>query len=277
MFAPGSAPQAKMIAPIDEEASDTARHPSRERQRLLNALRCLATTQDRWDSTIPIEAEGFTLFRVQETCTACGVCERVCPTQAMRVVKDDAAFTIEFTPGGCTDCGLCLTYCEPGALQAAGAPSAGQVLGAALTLYQGTLRECARCKTRFAGPPMSACDPCALPPRHPGSVRLPEKLLAQLQPLPAPAESPDRSDNPSPIRASSRPDRFPVQRQTRAGGKASTVGSPLIETTARRNQNRSLTALEDAQIERPRARSVPSESRTSTHTGPIPGSPAGSA
>lgn len=181
MFAPGSAPQAKMIAPVDEEAPDTARHPSRDRQRLLNALHCLAGIQDRWDSTVPIEAEGFILFRVQETCTACGVCERVCPTEAMRVIKDAAAFAIEFTPGGCTDCGLCLTYCEPGALQAAGAPSAGQVLGAALTLYQGLLRECARCKTRFAGPADERlCPVCRYRRSHPGSVRLPEKLLAQL-------------------------------------------------------------------------------------------------
>jgi len=114
-------------------------------------------------------------------------------------VTDATTFTIQFAPGSGTDCGLCLPYCEPNALRAAGAPTAGQVLGESLILYAGTLRECTRCKTRFAGPnDERLCPVCSYRRSHPAGVRLPDTLLAQLPlatraQLSAPADSDDIS------------------------------------------------------------------------------------
>lgn len=46
-----------------------------------------------------------------QKCTACGICETVCPTEALRVQKEDGRFTISAVKAHCTGCGLCRDIC----------------------------------------------------------------------------------------------------------------------------------------------------------------------
>ena len=46
-----------------------------------------------------------------QKCTACGICETVCPTEALRVTKEDGRLTISAVKAHCTGCGLCRDIC----------------------------------------------------------------------------------------------------------------------------------------------------------------------
>lgn len=56
-----------------------------------------------------------------DTCTGCGTCTEVCPTEAIRVQGGKAAIGME-----CIDCGACPRVCPEGAVrkQARAVPAA---------------------------------------------------------------------------------------------------------------------------------------------------------
>ncbi|NLF78203.1 MAG: 4Fe-4S binding protein [Chloroflexi bacterium] len=183
LSAESASPKARVIVAAPEERIAPEKSVPRERERLLAALRLLIPPDSGIAAGCVLESDDFVQFRVQESCTACGLCERVCPTGAMRVNMARNSFTVSFAPDACTHCGLCETYCEPGALQAVGYPTLRDVLdGVTLTLHTGTLRRCQRCQTPFAGPVDEAlCEVC----RHRQSFRgghLPDAILAKLPP-----------------------------------------------------------------------------------------------
>jgi NAD-dependent dihydropyrimidine dehydrogenase PreA subunit len=48
----------------------------------------------------------------QDTCTGCGTCIDVCPTEAIKIESDKAVITWE-----CMDCGACPRVCPEGAIR----------------------------------------------------------------------------------------------------------------------------------------------------------------
>jgi len=48
----------------------------------------------------------------QDTCTGCGTCIDVCPTEAIKMESDKAVITWE-----CMDCGACPRVCPEGAIR----------------------------------------------------------------------------------------------------------------------------------------------------------------
>jgi len=48
----------------------------------------------------------------QDTCTGCGTCVDVCPTDAIMIESEKAVIT-----WACTDCGACPRYCPEGAIK----------------------------------------------------------------------------------------------------------------------------------------------------------------
>ena len=54
-------------------------------------------------------------FNVQ--CSACGICEKICPNQAIRIVREESGNSlICLTPWKCSACGLCVRLCLKGGL-----------------------------------------------------------------------------------------------------------------------------------------------------------------
>jgi len=68
-----------------------------------------------------IADDYYMLYSItKNTCSGCGTCLDVCPTEAIRMKDGHAVITIE-----CTDCGACPRFCPEGAIKLA-APAAVQ-------------------------------------------------------------------------------------------------------------------------------------------------------
>lgn len=143
----------------------------RERLRLLLAVERLPLEEQELPADL-----GFTRMEATADCTACGMCARVCPTGALRMLEgDDDAYYLVFRAGACVDCGLCLTYCEPGALHVGQTPTLADLLCAQpVVLATGSLRSCKKCGARFAGAEnQTLCPVCEFRRRNPFGSRMP--------------------------------------------------------------------------------------------------------
>lgn len=64
----------------------------------------------------PMEA-GWLMPMISDKCTGCGVCEKLCPQQAITVRKDGAGFGLVLDPARCNACGLCKKACIKQAIE----------------------------------------------------------------------------------------------------------------------------------------------------------------
>ncbi len=60
-----------------------------------------------------IETSGLSLgtVRINEDCTACGLCARLCPSGALAFDRDDRYFALRFSPIDCLGCTICTLIC----------------------------------------------------------------------------------------------------------------------------------------------------------------------
>lgn len=131
-------PRRALFAPLA-----LTRLPSRaraERDRLLDALATLGeTAPQKTPAVAPGADEPAPRHEVAEAgeprlasapppgvllaaagCTACGVCVRGCPAEALALDETDAGRLLRQDVARCTDCGECLRLCPEGALTRAG-------------------------------------------------------------------------------------------------------------------------------------------------------------
>ena len=74
--------------------------------------------QDQQVRPLVIEGRGSPLgvLRAAEGCTACGVCARDCPTQALTLCAGAGSTDLVLDPSACTGCGVCAETCPEGVL-----------------------------------------------------------------------------------------------------------------------------------------------------------------
>lgn len=101
-------------------------------------------------------------------CTACGACERVCPTTALHTTLRDGRFELLFTPGSCVECGLCAEVCAPRVLALASAPAPDPFVAAAV--FAAPARRCLRCGAPVIDGTENLCALCAPAGRPPDVV-----------------------------------------------------------------------------------------------------------
>lgn len=170
--------QAKLAAARAIVKDDTTqpRQPGRDRLRKLRAAFELGEPSA---SQAVLPKSDFVQLYVNESCTACGTCVRVCPTQAIQLVMDieKQRFRLVFYPQSCIDCGLCIRYCSPDALEAGGVPQFKHLFQTKkpVMLQAGDLKRCERCNTPFAAQPDEyLCPMCQFRAANPfGSQFLP--------------------------------------------------------------------------------------------------------
>ncbi len=180
----GSRQAARLLS--SEAALAGVRGPSRERRRMLAALRHLPIR----DADAPLEGLPFARISANDQCTACGVCARACPTAALHFAGDEeSAFALSFAPAACIDCGQCLDVCLPAALERSPATLAELLDEDEIILAAGHLRTCARCKAQFAARgDETLCPLCTFRRKNPFGSHLPPGLSR--------SDRPDRIQRP---------------------------------------------------------------------------------
>jgi ferredoxin len=124
----------------------------RERTRLLNALRRLPPVDLPALGAPCLTNLPFAQITVDENCSMCGACSRVCPTSALSLLEPgDNHYELTFAIGDCINCGVCLKVCKPEALHRDDPTLANLLESHPITLKGGTWRKCSKCGAKFAG------------------------------------------------------------------------------------------------------------------------------
>ncbi|AFH39564.1 4Fe-4S dicluster domain-containing protein [Thermus thermophilus] len=74
-------------------------------------------------------------IRVEEGCTLCPVCTNVCPTEAVRRVREGEEYVLYLQVAACTGCGACVESCPPQVIRLEEAPK--EEVGKELLLFRG--------------------------------------------------------------------------------------------------------------------------------------------
>jgi ferredoxin len=159
---------------MTQDSKTTARRPSRERQRVLNAMAHLLPLEGGDCELLPAGL-GFAALTISDECTACGVCARACPTEALQFVQEEkAGYRLTFSPQACIGCEICAHVCAPAAVTVEPRPTFGYVFGRTepMTLRAGDLVHCERCRAPFATRPGARlCPTCEFRRQHPFGSR----------------------------------------------------------------------------------------------------------
>lgn len=151
-----------------------------------NRLRMAAVIAQFSQSDIDVhDLSGLAVISVSNECTACGACERACPTNAIELSQHEfKTFELKFEPAKCIGCGICMQVCVPDAITIDHQPSFLAVFGQVqpVVLLQGELTRCERCNIIMAGKPgVSLCPICQHRLDNPFGGPLPPKLMNLLQ------------------------------------------------------------------------------------------------
>lgn len=89
-----------------------------------------------------------------DLCTACGLCARFCPTEAIRFLSDGEQFALVFRPGLCLGpaCNICVPACPEQAVFTREAAVSADLL-AKKSLHAGDLAACQKCGEPIASGP----------------------------------------------------------------------------------------------------------------------------
>ncbi|WP_119070082.1 4Fe-4S dicluster domain-containing protein [Aggregatilinea lenta] len=167
----------------DDEPPTGRKFAAPERRRLLNALRLLPAAGQAM-CPMPLAGQIFMQHGVEAECSACGACEKSCPTGALTLdARDDTGvFTLSHRAAMCAGCGVCIDLCECGVLERAGVPFFGALQSDdEAVITSGTYRRCARCGARMpASNEGDLCELCAFRRSNPFGSRIPERMRARM-------------------------------------------------------------------------------------------------
>jgi ferredoxin len=174
--------QMAMARAMENGVTESKRQPGRDRLRLLSAVSHLPTAQGT--SGIDLEGLHFATLTMSDSCTACGACEKACPTEALRFQKneEEMTFSITFSAQNCIGCDICGHVCLPDAISLNHTPTFAQVFGAKepVIAESGALVHCERCKVLMAKRDgATLCPLCEYRRTHPFGSMMPKKAMKE--------------------------------------------------------------------------------------------------
>jgi ferredoxin len=151
-----------------------------------NRLRMAAVISQFPQSEFDIQdLSGLAVISVSNECTACGACERTCPTNAIDFSQHEfKTFELKFEPAKCIGCEICMQVCVPDAITINHKPSFQAVFGQTqpVVLMEGEITRCERCNVIMAVKPgVFLCPICQYRRENPFGGPLPPKLMHLLQ------------------------------------------------------------------------------------------------
>ncbi len=171
--------QASLGRALEPAHAGGSQQAGRDRRRVIRAVEHLSAAQAAAD---PVLAQKeYAWLSISDSCTACGVCGRACPTGALSYTTDpeETAFRLAFTPQSCIACDRCAHGCAPDAIAIRPDPTFRQVFGSetAVVLREGALAHCEVCKTVYAAAPgVYVCPACNYRRKHPFGSRIPPAI-----------------------------------------------------------------------------------------------------
>jgi len=170
--------QVTMARTIENERTKPGQRPGRDRLRMLGAIAHLPAPER--DDSLQLGEMNFAFLSASEACTACAVCARVCPTNALHFEKNEAetAYTLTFSARNCVGCEMCVHVCAPSALTMDRTPTFAQIFSEEIvTLQEGGLVKCERCGALTAAQPgVNLCPLCEYRSKNPFGSMLPPGL-----------------------------------------------------------------------------------------------------
>jgi ferredoxin len=143
-------PSPSHTASGDEQLTNRRLPPSR--RRLLRWLAQQPATAI-WDHSQALPTFA-TILADARRCSACGLCAKFCPTEAMRFSATEDSFSLSLELVACIDCGICIGVCPDEALTRDDAVTLAHIVDATATeLGAGPLVRCPLCAAPTAGPP----------------------------------------------------------------------------------------------------------------------------
>jgi ferredoxin len=172
--------QVVMARAMENGVTASRQQPGRDRLRLLSAVSHLAKPSGNTD----LKELSFATVAISESCTACGVCGRACPTEALRFEKndDEMTFSMTFSAQNCIGCDLCEHVCLPSAITLNHAPTFEQVFDVKETIMvkSAPMVRCERCRTWMAAREgVKICPVCEYRRTHPFGSMLPKKVIKE--------------------------------------------------------------------------------------------------
>jgi ferredoxin len=151
------------------------RRPSPNHLRMIAAIEQLPEIQK--DN---LNISGFASISVSEECCACGACERVCPTKAIKFTLNNfKTFSLKLQVDHCVGCKICQHICISEAITIDQIPTFKSVFGNSelLALQGGDITRCERCNVIIAKKPnVFLCPVCEERIKNPFSAVFPDRL-----------------------------------------------------------------------------------------------------
>ncbi len=129
----------------EESGERLPHHIPAQRQYLAYALRRLSPDPS---ASVPTAALPIADVIITDDCTACGLCARFCPTEAITFVSDDEYYVLYFSAALCLgeDCNLCIIACPTDAVRFGEKVQADELLSTQpRPVKAGSLAPCAQC------------------------------------------------------------------------------------------------------------------------------------
>jgi ferredoxin len=104
--------------------------------------------------SVESKASQLGIVSIDDTsCTLCGQCAKICPTNALRESYEDGIVSISFDAKACVNCNQCIAECpeiERGAISVQGLIDTRRLAGGRIILNEGTVSSCEICGNAIA-------------------------------------------------------------------------------------------------------------------------------